>query len=104
MCAITDATLVQEGDKVEDDYEEVDSCQSEDMYDMSESSEEEEDPLSDPSQVQPFNIELLATLVEGTSPTLQHLKDKNVGILLGKTGTGKSTLMHAIAGTIDFTL
>jgi putative ribosome biogenesis GTPase RsgA len=83
---------------------EGDCSHSKGVYAMSDSSEEEEEESwKNPSQVQPFNIELLAMLVEDASPTLQHLKDQNVVILLGKTGTGKSTLMHAIAGTtIDF--
>jgi len=108
VCGITDGSLALEGDKVEGDREEADqsaqrlASQRKGIYDMSDSSEEEEEPLLNiPIQMQPFNIELLATLVEATSSTLEHLKGQNVVIVLGKTGTGKSTLMHAIAGTSD---
>ncbi|KAL7556250.1 hypothetical protein ACA910_003259 [Epithemia clementina (nom. ined.)] len=46
----------------------------------------------------PFDVKLLGQSIAESSKILSHLDDKEVVLVVGKTGTGKTTLMQAIAG------
>ena len=45
-----------------------------------------------------FNMELLRRCIEDGQPTLNKIDGKNVCLVIGKTGTGKSTLIQGFAG------
>jgi GTP-binding protein EngB required for normal cell division len=46
----------------------------------------------------PFNMKLLRDSIENGGPTLERVRGKDVVLVIGKTGTGKSTLIQGIAG------
>ncbi|ETO02276.1 hypothetical protein RFI_35160, partial [Reticulomyxa filosa] len=46
-----------------------------------------------------FNIKEMLELVEKAEEAAMEIKDKNVILFLGSTGTGKSTLIHFLAGS-----
>ena len=41
---------------------------------------------------------MLGRLIAAAEPTLPHLVGKNVVVMLGRTGAGKSTFVHTVAG------
>lgn len=45
-----------------------------------------------------FDVDLVVKSIERGEPVLEQVKGKDVVLVIGKTGTGKSTLMQAIAG------
>jgi energy-coupling factor transporter ATP-binding protein EcfA2 len=66
-------------------------------YDFS--SEEEDDAETSISfSSRPFNMKLLRDSIENGGPTLERVRGKDVVLIIGKTGTGKSTLIQGIAG------
>eukprot|EP00854_Cymbomonas_tetramitiformis_P000670 gene670-1123_t len=71
------------------------------MYDISDDDDDtnaDNDLSSVTSWTPLLDLKLLGTLVAAAEPALQHAVGKRVVILLGKTGSGKSTLVQAIAG------
>ncbi|KAL3941493.1 MAG: hypothetical protein SGBAC_004162 [Bacillariaceae sp.] len=46
----------------------------------------------------PFDIHMLKESIETGSKILDHIEGKNVVLVIGKTGTGKSTFIQGIAG------
>ena len=70
---------------------------SEPEYDFS--SEEEDNAETKLScSSRPFNMKLLRDSIENGGPTLERVRGKDVVLIIGKTGTGKSTLIQGIAG------
>ena len=49
--------------------------------------------------ISPLDVSLLLGSIRGSCMTANLIKDKDVIILLGSTGVGKSTLMHFLAGS-----
>ena len=45
-----------------------------------------------------IDLKLLGDLITAASPTLAKVEGRNVVLLLGKTGVGKSTFIQAVAG------
>eukprot|EP00854_Cymbomonas_tetramitiformis_P004389 gene4389-5398_t len=70
------------------------------LYDMSDEDEANDDTALGPIPAGPrhLDLKLLGNLIASAEPTIQDLAGKDVVILLGKTGTGKSTLVQAISG------
>jgi len=66
------------------------------ISDYSFGSSESEDSFEDLAT--PFNIKLLKESIETGSKVLDHIDGKNVVLVVGKTGTGKSTFIQGIAG------
>ena len=45
-----------------------------------------------------FDMKLLRASIQNGEPILEHIAGKDVVLVVGKTGTGKSTLIQGIAG------
>eukprot|EP00980_Cylindrotheca_fusiformis_P014749 scaffold4015_cov84-Cylindrotheca_fusiformis.AAC.1 len=67
-----------------------------DYYDLDDSDNESD--TFDNSLSKPFDMKLLKQSIENGSKVLDHVTGKNVVLIVGKTGTGKSTLIQGIAG------
>ncbi len=50
-------------------------------------------------EIQPLDMDLMLNLIKQTDSAAQQIKDKNVILLLGVTGSGKSTTIHFLAGS-----
>jgi len=68
-----------------------------DSDDEAQSQDLEKEDTIDPSSVR-FNIELLREYIEKGQPTLDMIDGKDVCLVIGKTGSGKSTLINGFAG------
>jgi energy-coupling factor transporter ATP-binding protein EcfA2 len=89
---------------VDDEDEEMESVQtgvSSDSFDFIEDSEDEEDGcvvVAENRISRSFDMKLLRQSIVDGSRILEDVKGKEVVMVLGKTGTGKSTLIQALAG------
>ncbi|ETO01626.1 hypothetical protein RFI_35814, partial [Reticulomyxa filosa] len=75
----------------EDDYKkkEIEACKGKSFASISKTFAEKEH----------FNIRLMLELMKKSEEAASEIKDKNVILFLGGTGTGKSTLIHFLAGS-----
>eukprot|EP00980_Cylindrotheca_fusiformis_P025927 scaffold14918_cov77-Cylindrotheca_fusiformis.AAC.1 len=74
-----------------------DSISTNDDYYGLDDSDNESDTV-DNSLSKPFDMKLLKQSIENGSKVFDHVTGKNVVLIVGKTGTGKSTLIQGIAG------
>ena len=51
------------------------------------------------SELRPLDMPLLMSLVSSIEQASKHIQDKDVILLLGYTGSGKSTMIHYLAGS-----
>jgi GTPase SAR1 family protein len=50
-------------------------------------------------RVRPFDVQEMLTLLELSVASAEQLRDKDIVLLLGMTGSGKSSLLHKVAGS-----
>jgi len=74
------------------------SMSSKSEYDFSESDIEEEKSVDGVNLSRPFDMKILRDSIENGEHTLEHVAGKDVVLIIGKTGTGKSTLIQGISG------
>ena len=82
-----------------------------DEYSFGSSSDEDDDQedsglakMADVSLDTAFDMQILQTSIEKSADALDLVRDKNVIMVVGKTGVGKSTLIQGIAGKQIHTL
>lgn len=81
-----------------DDSGSLQSMSATDDFDFSSDDSDNESLDFDNSLSKPFDMELLQQSIETGSKVFDDVTDKNVVLVIGKTGTGKSTLIQGIAG------
>ena len=74
-----------------------------DTFDFISSSDSEMDEVEDNAKnvnmiSRQFDVNLVVKSIERGEPVLEQVRGKDVVLVVGKTGTGKSTLIQAIAG------
>eukprot|EP00984_Skeletonema_dohrnii_P037124 scaffold38855_cov150-Skeletonema_dohrnii-CCMP3373.AAC.1 len=79
--------------------------QSDDVYSFGSSSDDDDDEednglakMADVSLDTAFDMQILQTSIEKSADALDLVRDKDVVMVAGKTGVGKSTLIQGIAG------
>lgn len=81
-----------------------DDAMSVQSFDFSSSESEAEEDGNDEASPNPavlsrrFDADLVVSSIEGGEPVLKQVEGRDVVLVVGKTGTGKSTLIQALAG------
>ena len=99
---IVDAVMQDGTDATTESHDGSDSELSQDAFDFASDKDASEE--SDRFELaHSFNMQLLRSSISNGSEALKHLKGKDVVLVVGKTGSGKSTVVQCIAGKRMYT-